>query len=40
MGVVLGESRGDRDAQGARGEPVAAVTMAVSAARLRNMVAA
>ncbi len=30
--MVLGETSGDRDAQGARGEPVAAVTMAVSAA--------
>jgi len=40
MGMVLGETGGDRDAQGARGEPVAAVTMAVAAGRLRNMVAA
>ena len=40
MGMVLGETSGDRDALGARGEPVAAVTMAVSVARLRNMVAA
>ncbi len=32
MGMVLGETSGDRDAESARGEPVAAVTMAVSAA--------
>lgn len=30
--MVLGETSGDRGAEGARGEPVAAVTMAVSAA--------
>ena len=29
--MVLGETSGDRDPQGARGEPVAAVTMAVAA---------